>query len=89
MSAAAEHAETLSPTTYVEFKCLSLLISISHLYYISLTYHFIDLTTSKMDTKNENKKYRNTPEWAEYQRENFWKVNEGEVPIFNTGRSYV
>jgi len=38
-----------------------------------------------MDTKNENKKFRNTPEWAEYQRQNFWKANEGEVPPFNTG----
>ncbi|USW58301.1 Putative FMN-dependent dehydrogenase, alpha-hydroxy acid dehydrogenase, FMN-dependent [Septoria linicola] len=37
-----------------------------------------------MDTKNENKKYRITPEFAEYQRENFWKSNDGEVPPFNT-----
>lgn len=37
-----------------------------------------------MDTKNENKTYRMTPEFAEYQRENFWKSNNGEVPPFNT-----
>lgn len=42
------------------------------------------LTTNTMDTKNENSKIRNTPEWAQYQRENFWKVNDGEVPPFNT-----
>lgn len=39
----------------------------------------------KMDTKNENKRYRQTPEFAEYQRENFWKSNDGQVPVFNTG----
>jgi len=38
-----------------------------------------------MDTKNPNKKYRTTPEYAEYQRENFWASNEGKVPPFNTG----
>lgn len=38
-----------------------------------------------MDTKNENKKYRSTPEFAEYQRDNFWASNEGKTPIFNTG----
>lgn len=38
-----------------------------------------------MDTKNANKKFRTTPEYAEYQRENFWKSNDGQVPIFNTG----
>ncbi|GAB1731997.1 hypothetical protein NU195Hw_g250t1 [Hortaea werneckii] len=37
-----------------------------------------------MDTKNENKQYRNTPEYAEYQRENFWRDNDGETPPFNT-----
>ncbi|EON68868.1 lactate 2-monooxygenase [Coniosporium apollinis CBS 100218] len=37
-----------------------------------------------MDTKNPNKKYRTTPEYAEYQRENFWASNEGKVPPFNT-----
>nr|POE94275.1 putative lactate 2-monooxygenase pb1a11.03 [Quercus suber] len=37
-----------------------------------------------MDTKNPNKDHRTTPEWAEYQRENFWRSNEGQVPVFNT-----
>ena len=38
-----------------------------------------------MDPNNENKKYRTTPEFAEYQRELFWLDNEGKVPVFNTG----
>lgn len=38
-----------------------------------------------MDTNNENVKYRTTPEFAQYQRENFWKTNNGEVVPFNTG----
>lgn len=38
-----------------------------------------------MDTKNENKKFRTTPEFAEYQRENFWASNDGKTPVFNTG----
>lgn len=38
-----------------------------------------------MDTKNDNKKYRTTPEYAEYQRDNFWASNDGKVPPFNTG----
>ncbi|KAJ9661871.1 hypothetical protein H2201_006351 [Coniosporium apollinis] len=37
-----------------------------------------------MDTKNPNKEYTTTPEYAEYQRENFWASNEGKVPPFNT-----
>ncbi|KAF2840806.1 FMN-dependent alpha-hydroxy acid dehydrogenase [Patellaria atrata CBS 101060] len=37
-----------------------------------------------MDTKGPNKNTRSTPQWAEYQRENFWKSNEGQVPIFDT-----
>ncbi|KAF2218921.1 FMN-dependent dehydrogenase [Elsinoe ampelina] len=37
-----------------------------------------------MDTKNTNKSFRSTPEYAEYQREKFWKSNEGNVPPFNT-----
>ncbi|KAG8625540.1 hypothetical protein KVT40_007291 [Elsinoe batatas] len=37
-----------------------------------------------MDTKNPNKSFRSTPEYAEYQRENFWQSNEGKVPPFNT-----
>ncbi|KAI9761138.1 MAG: Cytosolic iron-sulfur protein assembly protein [Chaenotheca gracillima] len=36
------------------------------------------------DPKNPNINQRSTPQWALYQRENFWKPNEGEVPIFNT-----
>ncbi|KAH9817386.1 putative lactate 2-monooxygenase [Teratosphaeria destructans] len=38
-----------------------------------------------MDVKNPNKDQRTTPEWAEYQRKNFWTSNEGVVPPFNTG----
>lgn len=38
-----------------------------------------------MDANNPNKDRRTTPEYAEYQRDNFWKSNEGEVPPFNTG----
>lgn len=37
-----------------------------------------------MDTKNPNKQYRTTPEYAEYQRVNFWKSNEGQTPPFDT-----
>ncbi|KAK5134232.1 hypothetical protein LTR08_006775 [Meristemomyces frigidus] len=37
-----------------------------------------------MDTKNANKEYRTTPEYAEYQRDNFWASNEGKTPPFNT-----
>lgn len=37
-----------------------------------------------MDAKNPNKEYRTTPEYAEYQRDNFWADNEGKVPPFNT-----
>ena len=42
-----------------------------------------------MDTKNPNKNHRSTPEYAEYQRENFWGVNEGKPAPFNTGKSFV
>ena len=38
-----------------------------------------------MDVKNKNVSYRTTPQWAQYQRENFWRLNDGEVPPFNTG----
>ena len=38
-----------------------------------------------MDANDPNKDHRTTPEYAEYQRDNFWKSNEGEVPPFNTG----
>ncbi|KAM0715528.1 hypothetical protein Q7P37_009026 [Cladosporium fusiforme] len=37
-----------------------------------------------MDAKNPNKDLRNTPEYAEYQRDNFWATNDGNVPPFNT-----
>jgi len=40
-----------------------------------------------MDTKNPNVKSRTTPEFAQYQRENFWASNDGVVPPFNTGTS--
>lgn len=38
-----------------------------------------------MDPNNPNKKFRDTPEYAEYQRDNFWASNDGKVPPFNTG----
>jgi len=38
-----------------------------------------------MDPNNPNLKQRTTPQYALYQRENFWKSNEGEVPPLNTG----
>ena len=44
-------------------------------------------STLPMDTKNENVKVRDTPEWAQYQRHNFWLANESQVPVFNTGTS--
>jgi len=37
-----------------------------------------------MDPDSPNQKSRSTPEWAHYQAQNFWKLNDGEVPIFNT-----
>lgn len=39
------------------------------------------------DPKAPNIEIRDTPAWNLYQRENFWKANDGEVPLFNTGRS--
>lgn len=39
-----------------------------------------------MDARNPNKEIRNTPEYAEYQRDNFWASNDGKVPPFNTGK---
>ncbi|MCJ1244333.1 hypothetical protein MMC30_001531 [Trapelia coarctata] len=36
------------------------------------------------DPNNPYIEKRDTPQWSLYQRENFWKVNEGEVPLFNT-----
>jgi len=38
-----------------------------------------------MDKNNPNKEYRSTPEYAEYQADNFWASNDGKVPPFNTG----
>ena len=37
------------------------------------------------DPNNPNIDQRSTPQYALYQRENFWKTNTGEVPLFNTG----
>lgn len=37
-----------------------------------------------MDPNTPNRKHRTTPEFAQYQRENFWKSNDGEVSPFNT-----
>lgn len=51
----------------------------------SLSYAlFLIFLAVAMDTKNENKAFRRTPEYAEYQRENFWALNDGKVPPFNT-----
>ncbi|PYI22076.1 FMN-dependent alpha-hydroxy acid dehydrogenase [Aspergillus violaceofuscus CBS 115571] len=36
------------------------------------------------DPNNPNIEKRTTPQWALYQRENFWKANEGQTPPFNT-----
>lgn len=36
------------------------------------------------DPNSPHIKKRDTPSWGLYQRENFWKANEGEVPVFNT-----
>ncbi|KAI9801280.1 MAG: hypothetical protein M1833_002850 [Piccolia ochrophora] len=36
------------------------------------------------DPSNPNRTQRSTQQWALYQRDNFWKVNEGAVPLFNT-----
>ncbi|KAK3171127.1 hypothetical protein OEA41_003211 [Lepraria neglecta] len=36
------------------------------------------------DPNNPNIDKRSTPQYALYQRENFWKPNTGEVPLFNT-----
>jgi hypothetical protein len=38
-----------------------------------------------MDKNNLNKEHRSTPEYAEYQADNFWASNDGKVPPFNTG----
>ncbi|GKZ64815.1 hypothetical protein CBS63078_3893 [Aspergillus niger] len=36
------------------------------------------------DPTNPNIEKRTTPQWALYQRENFWKVNDGQTVPFNT-----
>ncbi|KAJ5725778.1 uncharacterized protein N7483_007135 [Penicillium malachiteum] len=36
------------------------------------------------DPTNPHIENRTTPQWALYQRENFWKPNEGQTPQFNT-----
>ncbi|KAF6815329.1 FMN-dependent dehydrogenase [Colletotrichum sojae] len=36
------------------------------------------------DPKSPHIKNRDTPSWGLYQRENFWKLNDDEVPLFNT-----
>lgn len=36
------------------------------------------------DPQNPNIGSRSTPQWGLYQRENFWKANEGEIPLFST-----
>lgn len=38
------------------------------------------------DPTNPHIKERTTPQWGLYQRENFWKQNEGKAPLFNTGK---
>jgi hypothetical protein len=38
-----------------------------------------------MDPNTPNKKSRDTPEYAQYQRENFWTSNDGNVVPFSTG----
>jgi hypothetical protein len=40
-----------------------------------------------MDPENPNRKTRKTPQYALYQRQNFWKSNEGEMPLFDTGKA--
>lgn len=41
-----------------------------------------------MDPNNKNKNIRTTPQYAMYQRHNFWKSNTGENPLFNTGMCF-
>lgn len=36
------------------------------------------------DPNSPHIKKRDTPSWGLYQRENFWKLNDGQVPPFNT-----
>ena len=41
------------------------------------------------DPNSPHIKKRDTPSWALYQRENFWKLNDGQVPPFNTRKATV
>ncbi|KAH7125185.1 FMN-dependent dehydrogenase [Dendryphion nanum] len=36
------------------------------------------------DPQNPNRSSRTTPQYALYQRDSFWKTNNGETPLFNT-----
>ncbi|KAK2615315.1 hypothetical protein N8I77_002078 [Diaporthe amygdali] len=36
------------------------------------------------DPNSPHIKTRSDPSWGLYQRDNFWKLNDGEVPLFNT-----
>jgi hypothetical protein len=40
------------------------------------------------DAKSPYIQKRDTPQWSLFQRDLFWKLNEGEVPQFNT-RSFL
>ena len=70
-------------------KCFTSPLLCSHQLYLSCTVFDprgdIYLTLTMSDPKNPNIEKRSTPQWALYQRENFWKTNTGEVPPFNTG----
>ncbi|KAI9815103.1 MAG: hypothetical protein M1827_002946 [Pycnora praestabilis] len=37
-----------------------------------------------MDANNPNNEKRSTPQYALYQRENFWQANDGKTALFNT-----
>lgn len=39
------------------------------------------------DPKSPHIQTRSDPPWGVYQRENFWKLNDGQVPPFNTRES--
>ena len=39
------------------------------------------------DPTNPSIQQRTTPQWGLYQRENFWRVNDGQTVPFNTGMS--
>lgn len=40
------------------------------------------------DAKSPHIQNRDTPQWGLFQRDLFWKLNEGEVPQFNTRESF-